>query len=655
MSQRVTDPRFASVHNDPRFVRPKKKDRKVAVDKRFSAMLQDKDFSANAKVDRYGRKLSKNKGAAEIQKTYALEAEEGAQEAAGAEASSESSEVDSKSEGSSSSMLVQETPAAPIKYDPARGEGVSSSEEDSDVPDDAPLDDRDLVDPEPAREAIPRGDVTSRFALVNLDWDNLQAEDLFVAMNSFKPATGTVRSVTIFSSEFGKERMSREDTAGPPATIFKHDEEEDLDKPINAKSIIKESLGEEFDMVKLRQYQLDRLRYYYAIVECDSAATAKHIYDACDGAEYEASANFFDLRFVPDGEVFSDEPKDQCTKLPDLYEPNAFVTDALQHSKVKLTWDDDDPKKAQFAKRAFSKAEVDDMELKAYLASSSSSEGEGETAAMLKDKWRKLLKSTRSDSDASDEDKPSGDMEITFSAGLAADQPAAEEDPENETTLEKYKRKDQERRERRRKTKGVVEADAQPDLGFDDPFFNETTTKTKKKREKPVVDEEKDRKEKAELALLMMDDENAVAASGKKSADHFDMKAIVRAEKRAGLSRAQQKKLSKFGKGKTTEVDKEGLQDGFEIDLKDDRFSAVFDGENHHFALDPTSSQFKRTKTMDKVVQERRKRGGKKHAEQSAGAEQVPPAKDASKKKRKKQGDDNVEDLVRRVKSKTNK
>jgi hypothetical protein len=245
-------------------------------------------------------------------------------------------------------------------------------------------------------------------------------------------------------------------------------------------------------------------------------------------------------------------------------------------------------------------------------------------------------------------------MEITFSAGLAPEQTSQEVDPENETTLEKYKRKDQERRERRRKAKGVVEEDAKPDLGFDDPFFNENATKAKKKRERVVVDEEKDRKEKAELALLMMDDETGIVAPGKKSADHFDMKAIVRAEKRAGLSRAQQKKLSKFGK--TKEADKEGLQDDFQIDLKDDRFAAVFDGDNHHFALDPTSSQFKRTKTMDQVVQERRKRGGKKHAGKDNAKPEHFPATTSdkqSKKKRTQSGADDVDDLVRRVKSKS--
>jgi hypothetical protein len=85
--------------------------------------------------------------------------------------------------------------------------------------------------------------------------------------------------VTIYPSDFGLERMKNEEIQGPKELV---------ESSANADD------GEETDKAshieKLRQYQLNRLKYYYAVVDCESVETASKIYDECDGQEFECSA-----------------------------------------------------------------------------------------------------------------------------------------------------------------------------------------------------------------------------------------------------------------------------------------------------------------------------------------------------------------------------
>jgi hypothetical protein len=59
--------------------------------------------------------------------------------------------------------------------------------------------------------------------------------------------------------------------------------------------------GGDLDPDRVLMYEKSKLRWYYAVVECDSANVAAAIYEACDGLEFERSASKFDLRWVDGG------------------------------------------------------------------------------------------------------------------------------------------------------------------------------------------------------------------------------------------------------------------------------------------------------------------------------------------------------------------
>jgi len=90
----------------------------------------------------------------------------------------------------------------------------------------------DLEEEEDEEEEGPSIDPTTRIAAVNLDWDNLRAADLYAVFNSFlslskkgkaegsSSGLGRLLDVKIYPSQFGKERMEKEELEGPGGGIF---------------------------------------------------------------------------------------------------------------------------------------------------------------------------------------------------------------------------------------------------------------------------------------------------------------------------------------------------------------------------------------------------------------------------------------------------
>ena len=214
------------------------------------------------------------------------------------------------------------------------------------------LDETNFADLDAQAEALVKADKeggtkpeiepTRRIAVVNLDWDNVKAVHLFKMFSSLVTSgfpsagdkkssqpivRGQVLNVRIYPSDFGRERMAKEEREGPPVELFKKPKEFEHEDEVNEQNIFETGDAEdEVDEDALRKYQLERLRYhapcydvceeivdqrynryYYAIVECDTPNTASHIFNELDGTELERSANVFDMSFVPEEMAFDQE------------------------------------------------------------------------------------------------------------------------------------------------------------------------------------------------------------------------------------------------------------------------------------------------------------------------------------------------------------
>jgi NUC153 domain-containing protein len=254
-----------------------------------------------------------------------------------------------------------------------------------------------------------------------------------------------------------------------------------------------------------------------------------------------------------------------------------------------LTWDQDDPERDRVTRRALTLKDLEKNDFHAYVASSSDSSSEDETKSTQKtanrDKLRALLLSD------GDNDLPEGwagsktgdigtddgrvDMEVTFRPALSGG------NDEDETTIGRYQRKMREKRKtRKQELKDKSKGRQPPDDFFAQSEEEEEGDESPRAGRRAAGAEQgnktKNPSTKEELSLLVAPDK---LDSGPK---HFDMAAIIKAEK-------NERKKRKGRRKQTGGDDENELQDDFTIDVKDERFRALH--EDHVFAIDPSNPQ----------------------------------------------------------------
>ncbi len=457
-------------------------------------------------------------------------------------------------------------------------------------------------------------------------------------------------------SEFGKKRLEEEDRLGPEELRLRDAAQADAEMSDDEDGDEDPDRAERRAMERVRAYQVNRLRYFYAVAEFDSAESASRVYEQCDGHEYELSATRFDLRFIPDDMDFDGrDVKGECSTAPDpaKYKPKLFTTTALQQGKVELTWDEVDPRRTAAMQKAFEKAsddEDDEHEVRAYLGSedegktraiASSSEDEEDEKATIA-KYKALLgevtaPDAKKDVDEDEEEEEEeGNMEMVFrEEDEKVKSGRAQKELESLTPWEQYlkKKKDKKRlkKEKLKKDREDERTDeAPPSNNFDDPFFDgEDKVKRKKRKKLDTSNEEGDA---GDLGLLVMDSDD--------DKEHFDYKEIVKQE-------SKKKKKKKRGRG--DEDSKSQQTDNFKLDLQDKRFEAIF----HHadFNVDPSHPSFKKTKSMQEVIAEKQKR----ILEGDLKQRETPMEPKAKKQKASHSNKSDIDRLLKSVRSKASR
>jgi len=693
----MDDPRFTKLFTDPKFRDVPKKEKKVKIDQRFQSLFKDKKFVSKVSVDKRGR--PGNYSTKEnYEKFYQMDSDSDDEE----DEEDTKTKTETKKKSQKPTKTSSESSKAPSNLDYARGEAVltdsSSGEDSSDEEGESAKAEveEETFDKwgELDHDADTTDIATSRLAVCKMDWDRVGADDLFLALSSFCPPGGRLIKVSIYPSEFGKSRMAEEDQYGPKELQGHSKKAQNFDDSDGDSEPENDEAKSLRDMERVRQYQVKRLDYYYAIAEFNSDVAAECVYNKCDKNEYEMSATAFDLRFIPEDMEFNDDPpKEVCDKAPDMdtYKPKLFSTTALSLGKVDLTWDETDPQRLAAMKKAFDNVDNDENDdlVKQFIASSSDDEIDEPDEVDKKYKKGDKTKNKKAKKDAEesedevkfdepdfseeddekviakykalltgaedqtfkddvneDSEASDGAMEMTYvpeaEKNTAAEEKALEDMTPWEKYLNKKKEKNKKKKEKKQSLKESDEVNEEneedneevpSDVDLNDPFFKEELSSLKSTKKDDKISKGKKRGKDQETDGNQPKDLELLTMDSDDDRQHFDYKDIVEHETKSKKRRMKRKKNEKTP------------EDNFQMDLQDERFSGIFN--NPKYNVDPSHPGFKKTKSMASIIEEKQKRiiaGDKQQINES----EVRPKSD------KKQSSA-LESLANSVKSKSDK
>ena len=361
------------------------------LDDRFNDIINNEKYNKNSKtvIDERGKKLDKSK--TQVETFYDVEFDE---------EKDQTQEIED--------VQIQEF------QDRARGGGDndegSTTEEDSEFETEEQMEkmEKDFVSITDKFESETQKyqhvvyELTNRLAFVNLDWGKVNARDLHILCNSFKEMEGNVISVKIYKSEAGK-KAEKEGLILPKASGSNNDNKPDMDRE------------------KIREFELSKLRWRYAIVEISDQNSAEKIYNECDGQEYMSSGLLMNISFVDESTTFDDndlvdsfpeksgvsgkdtEDQSQHTRN-DEYHPLNLTHSLTSHTAIKSTFDEDDVRRRNLFHEMFENYteedyykdgdEFDDSKFNAMIASSDSesdNEENGTSKSERREMYRKML------------------------------------------------------------------------------------------------------------------------------------------------------------------------------------------------------------------------------------------------------------------------